>query len=101
MKKYSILALALVLCVTGLTGCRRKMNVADGTIPNTTAATAAATHPTTMPTTEPTTDTTMMPGTDDMLPEGEDMIPGPEDTIDPTNGANNSTFDSRFKRSGF
>lgn len=55
MKKYSILALALVLCVTGLTGCRRKMNVADGTIPNTTAATAAATHPTTMPTTVPTT----------------------------------------------
>ena len=55
MKKYSILALALVLCITGLTGCRRKMNVADGTIPNTTAATAATTHPTTTPTTVPTT----------------------------------------------
>ena len=52
MKKYSILVLALALCVTGLTGCRRKMNVADGTIPNTTAAT---THATTVPTTVPAT----------------------------------------------
>ena len=55
MKKYSILALALVLCVTGLTGCRRKMNVADGTIPTTAATTAPTTHPTTAPTTMPTT----------------------------------------------
>ena len=55
MKKYSILVLALALCVTGLTGCRRKMNVADGTIPTTAATTAPTTHPTTMPTTVPTT----------------------------------------------
>ena len=63
MKKYSILVLALALCVTGLTGCRRKMNVADGTIPNTTATTAATTHPTTHPTTMPTTVPTTIPAT--------------------------------------
>ena len=58
MKKYSILALALALCLTGLTGCRRNKGLADGTIPSTTdgtipsttAATAATTHPTTTPT---------------------------------------------------
>ena len=51
MKKYSILALALALCLTGLTGCRRNKGLADGTIPSTTAAT----YPTTMPTTAATT----------------------------------------------
>ena len=55
MKKYTIFALALALCVTGLTGCRRNKGMADGTIPNTTAATAPATHATTMPTTAATT----------------------------------------------
>ena len=55
MKKYSILALALVLCVTGLTGCRRNKGLADGTIPTTTAATTVTTYPTTMPTTAATT----------------------------------------------
>ena len=53
MKKYSILALALVLCVTGLTGCRKNKRLADGTIP-TTAATAT-THPVTTPSTAATT----------------------------------------------
>ena len=52
MKKYSILALALVLCVTGFAGCRRNKGLADGTIPTTTAAT---THPATTPTTAATT----------------------------------------------
>ena len=55
MKKYSILALALVLCVTGLTGCRRNKGLADGTIPSTTAATAATTYPTTVPSSAATT----------------------------------------------
>lgn len=63
MKKYSILALALVLCVTGLTGCRRKMDVADGTIPTTAATTESTTHPTTMPTTMPATTPTTVPAT--------------------------------------
>ena len=68
MKKYSILALALVLCATCLTGCRRKMNVADGTIPTTAATTAATTHPTTMPTTAPTTVPTTVPATTETRP---------------------------------
>ena len=55
MKKYTILALALALCITGLTGCRRNKRLADGTIPTTVATTAPTTHPTTMPTTVPTT----------------------------------------------
>ena len=55
MKKYTIFALALALCVTGLTGCRRNKGMADGTIPSTTAATAPATHVTTVPTTAATT----------------------------------------------
>lgn len=55
MKKYTIFALALALCVTGLTGCRRNKGMADGTIPSTTATTAPATHATTMPTTAATT----------------------------------------------
>ena len=55
MKKYTILALALALCITGLTGCRRNKRMADGTIPTTMATIAPTTHPTTMPTTVPTT----------------------------------------------
>ena len=58
MKKYTILALALALCITGLTGCRRKTNMADGTIPTTAATTAPSTHATTMPTTVPATSET-------------------------------------------
>lgn len=63
MKKYTILALALVLCVTGLTGCRRNKRMADGTIPTTMATTAPTTHPTTMPTTVPATVPTTVPAT--------------------------------------
>ena len=55
MKKYSILALALVLCVTGLTGCRRHKGLADGTIPSTTATTTVSTYPTTVPSSAATT----------------------------------------------
>ena len=55
MKKYTILALAMVLCITGLTGCRRNKRMADGIIPNTTVATYATTMPTTHPTTVPAT----------------------------------------------
>ena len=55
MKKYSILALALVLCVTGLAGCRRNKGLADGTIPTTAATTTATTHPVTTPSSAATT----------------------------------------------
>ena len=69
MKKYSIVALALVLCVTGLTGCRRNKGLADGTIPSTTATTAATTYPTTMPTTAATT----VPATTETRPQDTTM----------------------------
>lgn len=88
MKKYSILTLALLLCLTGLTGCRRKMNVADGTIPNTTAATAATTHPTTMPTTVPTT----IPATTENHP-----TTGTEATSDNATDATNPNTRSRSR----
>lgn len=69
MKKYSIVALALVLCFTGLTGCRRNKGLADGTIPSTTETTAATTYPTTMPTTAATT----VPATTDTRPQDTTM----------------------------
>ena len=69
MKKYSIVALALVLCVTGLTGCRRNKGLADGTIPSTTATTAATTYPTTRPTTAATT----VPATTETRPQDTTM----------------------------
>ena len=68
MKKYTILALALALCVTGLTGCRKNKGMADGTIPSTTVATAPATHATTAPTTSPTT----VPATTETRPSSTD-----------------------------
>ena len=66
MKKYTILVLALALCVTGLTGCRKNKGMADGTIPSTTVATAPATHATAAPTTPPTT----VPATIETNPNG-------------------------------
>ena len=74
MKKYTILALALALCVTGLTGCRKNKGMADGTIPSTTVATAPATHATTAPTTPPAT----VPATTETRPNS---------STDPTNDA--------------
>ena len=83
MKKYTIFALALALCVTALTGCRRNKGMADGTIPSTTVATAPTTHATTTPTTAATTvpvttetytsstDATYNNATDDTAPNGK------------------------------
>ena len=68
MKKYTILAMALALCVTGLTGCRRNKGMADGTIPTTTVATAPVTHATTAPTTPPVT----VPATTETRPSSTD-----------------------------
>ena len=97
MKKYVALALVLVLTLGVLTGCRRKQPEASTTVPTTMAPTTMPTvAPTTRPTTAPTTAPSTMPttGTDmgpGMMPGMDDMVPGPEDTIDPTNGANDST----------
>ena len=65
MKKYTILALAMALCITGMTGCRRNKGLADGTIPTTTAATTPTTHATTVPTTAATT----IPATTELRPQ--------------------------------
>ena len=61
MKKYLCLALALVLTVFALTGCRRKKNevTQPTTVPPTTMA--PTTRPTTAPTTAPTPEATTAP----------------------------------------
>lgn len=100
MKKFIALALIAILSLGLLAGCRSR-RVETTTVPTTVPApvtTAPTTRPTTMPTTEPTTHDTMEPGTDDMMPDMDDMIPGPEDTIDPTNGANETTDHVRSRR---
>lgn len=93
MKKYVAMALALVLTLGVLTGCRRKQPEMTTTAPTTMAPTTRpTTAPTTRPTTAPTTAPTTMPTTGtDTMPGMDDMIPGPEDTIDPSNGANETT----------
>lgn len=87
MKKIGIFALALVLAMSVMTGCRRVDNTVT-TEPSTTVM------PTTRPTVPPTTTppTTMPSVTTE--PGMVDILPGTEDTIDPTNGANESR--SRF-----
>lgn len=83
MKKISILALAFVLTMCALTGCRRADNT-DTTAPSTTVM------PTTRPTTPPATNPpTTMPSTT-TEPSMGDILPGTEDTVDPTSGANDS-----------
>ena len=75
MKKYTIFALALALCITGLTGCRRNNGLADGTIPTTAVTTAPTTHATTVPTTAATT----VPATTELRPQ--DTTGSTQDTM--------------------
>ena len=102
MKKIIAIALVLVLTVCALAGCRSNQPQTT-TVPTTTAAptTKPIPAPTTAPTTQPTTAATTMPttaSTDMTGPDMGDMIPGTDDTIDPTNGANQSTEPrSRFR----
>ena len=86
MKKYTIFALALALCITGLTGCRRNNGLADGTIPTTAVTTAPTTHATTVPTaptthatTVPTTAATTVPATTELRPQ--DTTGSTQDTM--------------------
>jgi len=99
MKKYLILALALVLTLFALTGCRSKQPETTTTAPTTMAPTTAAptTRPTTAPTTAATTQPTTQATTGDTMPGIDDMIPGTDDTIDPSNGANQSTDSPRSR----
>lgn len=75
MKKYTIFALALALCITSLTGCRRNNGLADGTIPTTAVTTAPTTHATTVPTTAATT----VPATTELRPQ--DTTGSTQDTM--------------------
>lgn len=62
MKKYSIIALTLVLTMALFTGCRARNN--QTTVPSTHVTTA----PTVMPTTHPTTEATTVPHTTATVP---------------------------------
>ena len=83
MKRYAILALALVLGCTMFTGCRRQdMNGNMSTPPTeaarpTTEPTTRATQPATMPTTEAATMPTAEPTTDGTEPHAKGMMTDP------------------------
>lgn len=80
MKKFTVIAFVLVLTLGLFTGCR-------GTEDNMTTPPATTTPSTSRPATAPSTQAT----TETTMPGMDDVIPGPEDTIDPSNGANEST----------
>ena len=61
MKKYTILALALILCGALLVGCGCSGNVKTTTNPTTAPTTKATTAPATEATTPPTTHATTVP----------------------------------------
>ena len=67
MKKYSAIALVLVLCITMLAGCRRNKNVPQTSAPTTPVTTQVTTAPTTLPITSDTgvTEDGMMTDTTD------------------------------------
>ena len=91
MKKFCILAFVVVLAVSVMTGCR------FGGSMDTTTTTATTEAPTTIaPTTRPTTAPTTLPTTVATEPSTMDILPGTEDTVDPTNGANNTTGGSAY-----
>lgn len=88
MKKFTALALILVLTLCLMAGCRRNVPqdtsapTQTTTAPTTRPTTAPTTQPTTRPTTAPTTQPTMEPtthpttgATEGLLPDG-DMLPG-------------------------
>ena len=58
MKKYTILALVLVLCLSLFTGCRNRNPVNNPTMPESRETTAPTTAATTAATTHPTTEAT-------------------------------------------
>lgn len=83
MKKYSILALTLVLTAALFTGCGcRNRNVGRDTVPTvmpTTNATSEPTHVTTEPATVPTTEHTN-PSTDATIDHGNGHLEEPTAT---------------------
>ena len=95
MKKYSILALALALCVTGLTGCRRNRPMEPATMPTTMATTApttiATTAPATAPSTHAATETTTTPGTGETGPMEDNQGSIPSENGAPSRKARSNT----------
>ena len=95
MKKTVAIALVLVLTVCLLAGCRSN-KPQPSTDPSTQSTAAPTVAPTVRPTTEPSTEPSTQATTGSTQPSDtgsgmDDMLPGSEDTIDPTNGANQST----------
>lgn len=87
MKRYSILALALVLGCTMLTGCRRRDGGMEITTPTTHATTAPTTHPTTQPTIHTTEPETHGATEHTTTPTG----------MEPTDGATSGTEDGNTR----
>ena len=86
MKKFSILALALVLTAALFTGCGCRNNVAPTPVPTTmptTQPTVAPTHETTLPATEH-----LNPSTDATIDHGNGPL---EETTHGANGTNGTT----------
>ena len=107
MKKYVAMALALVLTMGVLTGCRRKQPEMTTTAPTTVAPTtmptvAPTTRPTTAPTTAPTTEATTIPTTLPTQPSTDATIEdgnGPLST-DSTTATDETGMDNARSRSG-
>jgi hypothetical protein len=106
MKKYSAIALMIVLTVSLLAGCRKKQNVPQDTTKAPTPT--ATTSPTIMPTT-PDTNTTgntdatdNTTGTGDMTNGGDiNGTNGDTNSTNVTNGNGNGMIDGTAGRSGF
>ena len=85
MRKYALIALALVLGCSMLTGCRRREPAADMTIPST-QTTRPATEPTTHKATEPMTHEATQPGDHAVVEPTTAPVTG--DTTSPSDGTN-------------
>lgn len=101
MKKYTILALTLILCGSFLVGC----GCTNGRVEPTTVPTVAPTKPTTVPTTAPTTAPTTVPttaptettGDNGILPDGTGETADENGTVEPngTDATDNARSRSR------
>lgn len=85
MKKYTIMALILVVSLAALTGCRRRNDTVTESTATTMPTTQATTAPVTMPTTEATTVPTTEAPTDTapsegLIPDGSGMTDGTDTT---------------------
>lgn len=106
MKRYTALALVMVLCASLLVGCGCSGNVAVTTQPTTRPTTAPSTAATTAPTTAPTTQPATRPATDPTTDPTDttggimDDITGTEGTMDTDRGTvpDDGTMGARGRR---